>query len=315
VRTGGILRIVAAASIAWLMLPATASAFPLSGSCALTLTSTDAKGATLDTAKSGDGSASESDPLLVDWDGTLTWSGTSTIALQDNSYHVEMFGLPTPFRGSSANTGDARASSGTFAFKANAPIRFTGAYYLTAGIKGSGGTCEGSLVVKLIGDPITTIPFLVALALMAIGGLLAAWGLSGHLLGALAGGPILGFGAGLLAVILSVLPAGGLTPLILLAAGLVTGGATGVAGRAKTWVRPAAAPTTTPSDATPSDHTSPDDTPPDDAPLLATGVAAPPTDDTPPDDTPPDATLPTAMAPAATRSQDTPPDDIQPASA
>src|SRR5512141_2398495 len=132
------------AALAWLtVLPATATAFPLNGGCTLALSTTDAKGATLDTAKSGDGSASAGDPLLVEWEGTVTWSGTSTISLQDNSYHVEMFGVPTPFRGASANTGDARSSTGAFAFKANAPIRFTGLYYMTAGIKGSGGTCEG----------------------------------------------------------------------------------------------------------------------------------------------------------------------------
>ena len=37
-----------------------------------------------------------------------------------------MYGVPTPFRGASANTGDARSSSRTFGFKANVPFRFTG---------------------------------------------------------------------------------------------------------------------------------------------------------------------------------------------
>jgi len=234
VRSSTVVRILPILAVAWLvLLPASAAAFPMSGSCTLKVTSTDAKGNILDTATSGDPSASESDPLQIDWEGMVTWSASSTIALQNNRYHVEMFGVPTPFQGSSANTGDSRASTGTFAFSASAPFRFAGLYYITGGITGSGGACDGNLVVKLVGDPILTVPFVVSLALLVIGALLVLWGFSGHLLAALFGGLILGLGMALVLVVFSFLPSGAVTPLAVLLLGIGLGVATAVTG----WVR------------------------------------------------------------------------------
>jgi type II secretory pathway pseudopilin PulG len=224
-------RVLAAATLAWLLvLPASVAAFPSKGPCTLELTSNDAKGNVLDTAKSGDDSASPGDPLVVDWEGTVSWTGTTTVPLKENHYHVAMFGMATPFQGGALNGSDARSTVGTFGFTTSAPFRFTGLYYLTVGIIGSGGECTGSLVVKLVGDPIGTVPFFVGLALLAIGLLLLVWGFAGHLGAAVSGGLILGMGAALEVVIFSFLPLAGLTPISLLATGLFLSVVSAVAG-------------------------------------------------------------------------------------
>lgn len=235
-RRSVLVRILAIGALAWLLvLPAATAAFPLSN-CTMQLSSTTAGGAALDTAQSGDGSGSESDPFLVDWDGTVSWSGTVQVEMKNNSYHIEVFGIPTPLRGTNSNEGDNRTGSGTVGISANAPFRFTGLYFVSGAITGSGGTCEGSGVFKLTGDPVGTVPFWTGLGLLGVGVLLLAWGLQGHRIGGIVGGLLAGLGAAVLLIIFAALPLGGITPPVVAGLGLILGIAEAML------VRPRAAP-------------------------------------------------------------------------
>ena len=77
-------------------LPSTAAGFTLSN-CTLTIQSSDASGGSLDNASGGADDSTQADPFVVDWDGSVAWQGTTGgLELKNNSYHIEVFGIPTP---------------------------------------------------------------------------------------------------------------------------------------------------------------------------------------------------------------------------
>ncbi len=205
--------VLAAVGLVWAVTPATA--FPLS-TCALTIQSTDASGAALDGATAGADDSSQADPFIVDWDGQVAWQGTTGgQEMKANQYHIEVFGVPTPLRGGDANEGDDRDGSGTVGVKANAPFRFTGLYFVSGAITGSGGSCEGSGWVKLAGDPVGTIPFLVGLGALVVGLVLLGLGLRRERRRSdprRRSWP--GSARSVLLVVFSVLPLGSLTPTV-----------------------------------------------------------------------------------------------------
>jgi hypothetical protein len=226
--TAGTMVLVA---LAWLLLlPATVAAFPLTN-CTMQLSSAGATGAPLDTAQSGDGSASQTDPFQVDYNGTVTWSGTVSISMKDNSYHIEVFGIPTPLRGTNSNEDDNRTGGDTVSVGANSPFQVTGTYLVSGAITGSGGTCSGSGWFKLLGDPVGTLPFFAGLAVLGIGVALLALGLRNHPMLALLGGLLAGVGAAVEFVIFSALPAAENTPLVVVLVGLAGGVIIAIIGR------------------------------------------------------------------------------------
>ncbi|MGH2456714.1 MAG: hypothetical protein ACRDHD_10720 [Candidatus Limnocylindria bacterium] len=206
-----------------LLMRGPAAAFPLGG-CTLSLTSLAVDGATLDTATGGDGSATQQDPLLVDWDGTVSWTGTTgSQVITDHTWHVDVFGLPTPLRGGDPNEDGDTGGSDVVSVSANAPFRFTGLFHVSGEMAGEGGSCSGSGWLKLAGDPIGTIPFLAGLALAVVGLVLLAVGTRGRWLAGSVGGLLLGVGAAVLLISFATLPLGAATPVIVLAAGLLLG--------------------------------------------------------------------------------------------
>lgn len=208
---------------AFLLIPSSVGAFPLT-TCTLAVTSTDASGKTIARASGGAGDATETNPLLVDWDGTVTWHGTSgDNAIKNNSWHVDVFMIPTPLRGGDANAKGNKVGDGTTSVRANAPFQFTGLYYVSGEFRGDGGSCVGSGWLKLTGNPASTIPFWLAVVLALLGLVLLALGLRGSWGWAVLGGLLTGLGlAGVLAM-LAVLPIGAWTPLAALGLFVVVG--------------------------------------------------------------------------------------------
>jgi hypothetical protein len=208
------------------------AAFPLNG-CTMSLTSNDGAGAPIDSAASGGPVGSMDNPLIVDWDGSVVWSGTTgTQTIKNNSYHIEVFGIPTPFGGHADNGDGNQSGSGLVSIKDNAPFRFTGLYFVTGGISGAGGACDGNGWLKVTGDPVGTIPFFVGLVLVIVGILLLVGGLRGSIVAAILGGLLLGVGLAILLVIFSALPVGGMTPLASVVFGLLVGIIASFVGRA-----------------------------------------------------------------------------------
>ena len=210
------------AALGILMLAAPVAAFPLTN-CTLQATGLAADGSTIDSIQSGADDATQANPFLVDWDGTVSYTGSSQLEMKDNTWHVDVFGVPTPLRGGDPNTADSRDGNGTVAVSANAPFRITGLYFVSGSITGSGGTCAASGWLKLTGDPTGTIPMLIALVLLVLGLIMLAIGARGHAVTALLGGILTGLGLATLLVLYSTLPLGSLTPIIVLLLGLVLG--------------------------------------------------------------------------------------------
>lgn len=213
-----------------LLLPASASAFPLT-KCTLTLTSLDAGGTQIDTATAGADDATQSDPLLVDFDGTVAWSGTmGSQTITNHHWSVSIFNIPTPLSGGDANAGGKKDGSGTEDVGANLPFKLVGLFYVSGSIAGTGGDCAGSGWMKLNGDPVGTLPFWAFLILMVLGLLLMLMGWRGAAVVAMIGGLIFGIGGAVGLIIFGVMVAGSWTPLAAIGGGLVLGIVVGLVG-------------------------------------------------------------------------------------
>jgi len=204
-----------------LLLPASVSAFPLT-TCTLTVTSTDASGKTIATATGGADDATQTNPLLVDWDGTV--HGTSGAnAIKNNSWHVDVFMVPSPLRGGDANDKGNKVGDGTTSVRGNAPFQFTGLYYVSGEFRGDGGSCAGSGWFKLTGNPASTFPFWIAVVLGLLGLVLLALGVRGAWGWAVLGGIFTGLGLAAVLAMLAVMPIGAWTPLAALGLFVVVG--------------------------------------------------------------------------------------------
>jgi hypothetical protein len=206
-----------------LLLPASAAAFPLTN-CTLSLTSLDAGGATIDTATVGAADGTQENPFLVDWDGTVEWTGTmGALVIKDHRWSVSVFNLPTPLSGGDPNEDGDTDGDGTVEVGENLPFEITGLFFVSGSISGDGGSCEGSGWMRLRGDAFGTIPFFLGLALIVLGllglwaGYRRAWGW------AVVGGLFLGLGAAMTLIIFGVMLIGSWTPLAALAIGLALG--------------------------------------------------------------------------------------------
>ncbi len=213
-----------------LILAAPVSAFELSN-CTMGATALAADGSTIGSIASGADDATQAKPFLVDWDGTVKYSGSSQIEMKNNTWHVSVFGIPTPLMGGDDNPENNVDGSGTVGVSANAPFRFTGLYYVSGELKGSGGVCAGNGWFKLTGDPVGTIPFWAAAAILLVGLGLLAVGSRGHTFTAIVGGLLSGLGVAALLVLFSTLPLGVPTPIAVLLLGVVIGIVIGLLGR------------------------------------------------------------------------------------
>jgi hypothetical protein len=227
-----VLSIAAICAVALMAAAPTASAFPLDG-CTMSVQSMRADGTTLASASGPGTDGTQDEPLDVDSNGSVSWSGTTgSQVIKNNSWHIEVFYLPTLYRGSETNADGDTSAEDTVDFGKDAPFRFTGLYFVSGGIRGDDGACDGSGWVKLIGDPVGTLPFFAGLVLAILGIVLLGWAVGrGSPLGGVAGGLIASLGVATLLVIFSALPLGPATPLAVLAIGLVVGLACGLVGR------------------------------------------------------------------------------------
>ena len=227
-----VLSIAAIVAAAFASLVPPVSAFPLDG-CTMSVQSMRADRTVLDEASGPGTDSTQDEPLDVASTGSVKWSGTTgSQVIKNNSWHIEVFYLPNLYRGSEANADGDTGAEGTVDFGKDAPFRFTGLYFVSGGIRGDGGACDGSGWVKMIGDPVGTLPFFAGLVLAILGIVLLGWAVRpGSLLGGVAGGLIVGLGVATLLVIFSAPLLGAWTPLAFLAIGIVVGLACGLVGR------------------------------------------------------------------------------------
>lgn len=216
--------IVAMAWCAFLAAPGVA-AFPLS-TCTLSVTSMDASGAVLGTATGGGTGGTRDDPLLVDPKGTVSWVGTTGGSeLTDTSYHVEIFGVPTPLQGAAKDDGPRASSEGSVNLGDILPFDVVGLVYVSGALEVGGAPyCEGSGWIELQGDPVGTPGFVggAGLALVGLATALASTPRRHPIRGALAG-LIGGAGLALLSGVTGVLPLDEATPLAAVIGAVIVG--------------------------------------------------------------------------------------------
>jgi hypothetical protein len=206
-----------------LLIPGSTAAFPLTN-CSLEITSLDIDGIPVDSASGGAADATQDDPFIVDWDGDVLWNGTTgDQVITDNSWHIDVFGFPTPLRGGDANEAGETQGQDRYDVSASSPFRLTGLFFVSGELSGEGGSCIGSGWFKIPGEPVGTVPFYLAIALILIGAVLIAIAGRGGWVPGLLGGLLLGMGVSGLLVGLSTLPLGSLTVPIMILLGLLIG--------------------------------------------------------------------------------------------
>jgi len=216
-----------------LLIPGSVAAFPLTN-CTLEITSLDIDGNVVDSASGGAADATQNDPFIVDWDGDVLWSGTTgDQVIKNNSWHVDVFGFPTPLRGGDPNDAGETDGQDRYDVSASAPFRLTGLFFVSGEMTGEGGSCTGSGWFKIPGEPVGTVPFFLAIALIILGAVLIAVAARGGWLPGLLGGLLFGVGVAGLLVGLSTLPIGSLTVPLTILLGILIGALSAMLGRSR----------------------------------------------------------------------------------
>jgi len=202
------------ASLAWVAFIAVppASAFPLTA-CTLSVTSRDASGNVISTATGRGPGGTREDPLIVDPNGTVEWTGSTGGSVKDGTYHVEIFGVPTPLQGPINSSGST--ASGSVDLGDILPFDLVGLVYVSGALDVGGSPyCEGSGWISLRGDPVGTPGFVggAGLALVGVATLLTSVKGRHPFRGAI-GGLLGGAGLALLSGVTGVLPLDEQTPL------------------------------------------------------------------------------------------------------
>lgn len=220
---------VAAGFIAVMLAMPAAAAGPnvdLSGGCTIELTATNTGGATVGTA-SGPGAASPDNPFVVDPKGTVTWKATAP-TITNATYSVSVYAIPL-LSGTFANEGGGSAATGTLDLSGMSILsQLAGIVYVSGGVRGDGGACDGAAWVKLGGSPLTSTPGLVGILLGVLGlvGVVIS-AVGSHPFRGLGFGVLLGIGLALLSIVFGFMPLGQWTPYVCLVAGPVIGGIVG----------------------------------------------------------------------------------------
>ena len=195
-----------------------AVAFPLTG-CTMRVQAVDANGALYDWVTGGLVDSEVDEPFDVEWDGSVNYEATTgTQTITDYAAHLDVYGIPMLHRSDPNANGD-QAATASQPVLADPPFRFTGLYFVSGEIVGSGGRCQGNGWVRVVGDPVGTVPFWFAIGSMLIGLLLLGASVRAHgaiqIAAGLVGGVAVGVALAVLLVIYAIVPFGAGTPAFL----------------------------------------------------------------------------------------------------
>lgn len=162
---------IATASPSQAATAANAPGIGLTG-CSGSGTSLNSGGNAIQSATAPNPPSSESRPLLVDPRGTVSYSGRSGSVITNHSWQIKVDGI-TVKSGGSPNAARKTVNQGTVKVKDYLPFKMTGLFYVSGSITGSGGTCTGSVWVKVTGSPVGTVAWFagIAFAVAGVGGL------------------------------------------------------------------------------------------------------------------------------------------------
>ena len=152
-----------------------ASAAQLTGGCTLEVRSFDVDGSTvLDEGSAPGTEGSQGDPFDVAWHGRVDFRFTTgTTVFQNNQWEIFAAGIPVPILNGSDDNPMDLDESGDVVVGQNLSdaLRVVGLVNITGYLVGNDGTarCDGDGWVRLVGDPVGTIPWFLFLALVALG--------------------------------------------------------------------------------------------------------------------------------------------------
>jgi hypothetical protein len=179
-------RLLAAGALTAVLLPILAVpvlAAGLDGGCILQISSfdaADATGTTLDATEvtgpiAGGRVGTEANPFQVDPEGSVSFLFKTPTVFENNHWAVYVQGLPIAIlQGSDDNPGDTDERGVVTlgeAVKA-LPFRVVGTFLVSGDLYGNDDAahCHGEGFVQVLGDPIGTVPWILALVLLVLGG-------------------------------------------------------------------------------------------------------------------------------------------------
>lgn len=120
------------------------------------------------------GEGTEANPFDVSWDGRVDFRfQTGTTVFQNNTWSIYAMGLPVPIlSGSDDNPMDIdEIGFVEIADQTQGIPRFVGLVHVNGVLEGNNGAsrCEGEGWVRIVGDPVGTVPWIVMAALIVLG--------------------------------------------------------------------------------------------------------------------------------------------------
>jgi hypothetical protein len=137
--------------------------------CSGTAISLDEDGANIDSV-SGPGAppASRGNALKVDYDGVVSYDGSTDNLIKNHNWDISIFGIPVKSGGDTNDEERVRDTSNE-QVSDYLPFRMSGKYYVSFQISGEGGSCSGSLWVEIDENPVGTIPWVVGTGFLLLG--------------------------------------------------------------------------------------------------------------------------------------------------
>ena len=112
--------------------------------------------------------ATKADPFRVDYDGTVTWSGSTDAPIRNGTWKVRAW--PFTISGSMTNASGLITKSGTDKVSDRLSVKVPGLILVKVRLAGSGGTvCTASGWAKLEGSPTFTPVWFAGGVLMLVG--------------------------------------------------------------------------------------------------------------------------------------------------
>ncbi len=120
------------------------------------------------------GAGTQDNPFEVSWDGRVDFRfQTGDTVFQNNTWAIYAMGLPVPILSGQDDNPLDRDEIGytNIANTAQGLPRFVGLVYITGHLEGNAGAsyCDGEGWIRLVGDPIGTVPWTVMAALIVAG--------------------------------------------------------------------------------------------------------------------------------------------------
>ncbi len=173
-RRGGRIVALSALAVLALGLPASAALAADATGCSGSVQSLMADGSPLDAASAPGAGGTEDDPLVIDPDGSVTWQGSTDVAITSGSWAVAAGGVPI-LSGTIDNADGKTSSSGVVELSTTlAPVQWllvTSALIPVAGeMTGPEGSCTGSgWITGTGGSPMSSPVFYAGVGFIALG--------------------------------------------------------------------------------------------------------------------------------------------------